>query len=102
MRDYELLKTLTEMGDDTWIGPTELACLLGYAERTIKQRRAEIPPPDNRAKRHLRWRLGDVREWLRTTNPRPEEPQIRSPRKQARRTSTPKDGTPALSQRNGN
>lgn len=103
MRDYVLLKTLTEMGDDTWIGPAELACLLGYAERTITQRRAEIPQPDKRAKRHLRWRLGDVREWMKSRTIRtasdnrdtPEQPsRKRKPSSKTTHVEETPQGTP--------
>jgi hypothetical protein len=63
-RDLELLCHLSNCGDDIWIGPAELACLLGLSETSIQQQKVNMPPRDLRSRR-LRWRLGLVRTWMR-------------------------------------
>jgi excisionase family DNA binding protein len=51
--------------DDELLTPQELAALLKLPLGTIRKQRAEgTGPPGFRVGKHVRWRRGDVMEWL--------------------------------------
>jgi excisionase family DNA binding protein len=51
--------------DDELLTPQELAALLKLPLGTIRKQRAEgTGPPGFRIGKHVRWRRGDVMEWL--------------------------------------
>ncbi|WP_435626589.1 helix-turn-helix transcriptional regulator [Candidatus Ferrigenium straubiae] len=66
MRDYNLLERLTPLPDDILVGIEEVAALTGFAHVTIQQRRIKEFPNPLAGVRRLKWRLGDVRAWIRT------------------------------------
>lgn len=65
MRDYKLLERLTPLPDDILVGIEEVAALTGFAHITIQQRRIKEFPSPLAGVRRLKWRLGDVRAWIR-------------------------------------
>lgn len=66
MRNYKLLEQLTPLPDDILVGIEEVAALTGFAHITIQQRRIKEFPSPLAGVRRLKWRLGDVRAWIRT------------------------------------
>lgn len=64
-RDYSLAEKVSKLGDDVFVGATEIAALTGFARITIQQRRVKGFPAPIPGTRILRWRLGDVRNWGR-------------------------------------
>lgn len=63
--DHELIHQLSRYDDDTYINVFEMAALTGFSPHSIRQRKIKaLPKPDTRVKA-LRWRLGDVREFIR-------------------------------------
>lgn len=68
-QDLALAATLKRLGDDTLIDVSSLAALLCLTPASARQaayRNPEgFPPRFPTPSRHLRWRLGDVREWIR-------------------------------------
>ena len=64
-RDYRLLERLSGVSDDILVGCDEVAELTGFAKVTIQQRRIKGFPQPLAAIRKLRWRLGDIRRWMR-------------------------------------
>lgn len=64
MRDMKLAAEISQLGDDAWIGSRELSALTGFSLTSIQQKRVELPPADPRF-RTLKWRMGDVRAWMR-------------------------------------
>lgn len=67
-RNYEFLQTLTTLEDDVWVDIHEVAAMTGLASATIQQRRIEGLPRPATGIRKLRWRLGDIRAWLRAAS----------------------------------
>lgn len=66
MRDFQLLKAIQNLDDATLVGPMEVAALLNLAEITVRQRKLPVGFPDPvGGMRLLRWRLGEVRLWIR-------------------------------------
>jgi len=59
--DYETIQKIQKLGDDVLIGVSEVAALTGFSVLTVRQRKL---PGLSR----LRWRLGDLRAWMRTGN----------------------------------
>jgi predicted DNA-binding transcriptional regulator AlpA len=54
------------------IGVEEVAALTGFAEVTVQQRRIKGFPNPLTGVRRLKWRLGDIRAWIRSrTEQRP-------------------------------
>lgn len=72
--DYETIQKIQKLGDDVLIGVSEVAALRGFSVLTVRQRKLPGPEPVPGLSR-LRWRLGDLRAWMRTGNtespPRP-------------------------------
>lgn len=68
-QDLALAKTLTGLDDDTLIDVTSLAALLCLTPESARQaayRSPEaLPPRFQTASRHLRYRIGTAREWIR-------------------------------------
>ncbi len=62
-RDYSLAERLSKLGDDVFVGVTEVAALTGFAPVTIQQRRIKGFPAPIPGTRKLRWRLGQIRAW---------------------------------------
>lgn len=89
-RDLALLHELSNCGGDMWIGPAELACLLGLSHTSVQQQKVSIPPRDPRTRR-LRWNLGEVREWMRGENRPAIQPPPKSPKKKKRGAPTKRD-----------
>ena len=67
-RDYQLLERLEKLGDDVLVGVVEVAAITNFAAVTIQQRRIKGFPLPLPGPRSLRWRLGDIRAWGRSTN----------------------------------
>jgi hypothetical protein len=67
-RDYQLLERLEKLGDDVLVGVVEVAAITSFAAVTIQQRRIKGFPLPLPGPRSLRWRLGDIRAWGRSTN----------------------------------
>lgn len=65
IRDYTLIERLASLPDDILIGVAEVAALTGFAETTIQQRRIKGFPSPLAGVRRLKWRLGDIRAWIR-------------------------------------
>lgn len=66
-RDFSLAKKIEGLGDDVLINVTELAAMLCLAEGVARQaayRNPDFPKRFPMPSRHLRWRLGDVRDWI--------------------------------------
>lgn len=65
LKDYPALLALQQLHDDSLVGSEEVALLLGLSAVTVRQRKVPgLPMPALRMHR-LRWRLGDVRRWIR-------------------------------------
>ena len=85
------------------IKPAEFASLLGITTNAFYQRdmRGELPPPVMRQNRYVRYRAGDIREWLNgltvSNPPPPEEQEVSRPRRGRRRMSTTTDSHSKLS-----
>lgn len=67
-RDLDLAAKVSRLSDDAWIGSLEMAAITGFSLNTIRQRKIPLPPTDPRFT-SMRWRLGDVREWMRGGRP---------------------------------
>lgn len=69
-QDMTLATTLAHLGDDTLIDASSIAALLCLTPASARQAAYRspdsFPPRFPTPSRHLRWRLGDVREWIRT------------------------------------
>lgn len=65
MRDFALLAAIARLDDDVLIGAEEVAMLLGLSVTTVQQRKVNGLRPME-SLRKLRWRLGDVRAWIRS------------------------------------
>ena len=66
IRDYSLIERLAALPDDVLVGVGEVASLTGFAEITVQQRRIKGFPNPLTGVRRLKWRLGDIRAWIRT------------------------------------
>lgn len=65
--DYETIQKIQKLGDDVLIGVYEVAALTGFSLLTVRQRKLpRLEPVPGLSK--LRWRLGDLRAWMRTGN----------------------------------
>lgn len=64
-RDYGLAASVGNLHDDALVGPHEIAALLGLAVVTVQQKKVRGLPAPIQNVRHLKWRLGDVRDWMR-------------------------------------
>lgn len=64
-RDYELAARVSTLGDDALVGPREIAAIADLSPVTVQQRKVRGFPDPLETVRHLRWRLGDVRQWMR-------------------------------------
>ncbi|CAB3805319.1 hypothetical protein LMG28614_06182 [Paraburkholderia ultramafica] len=64
-RDYALASRVSRLEDDVLIGVAEVAAFTGFAEITIRQKRIKGFPAPLTGLNRLRWRVGDIREWLR-------------------------------------
>ncbi|ASV36025.1 hypothetical protein CI807_07470 [Pseudomonas sp. NS1(2017)] len=65
--DYETIQKIQKLGDDVLIGVSEVAALTGFSVLTVRQRKLPGLEPVPGLSR-LRWRLGDLRAWMRTGN----------------------------------
>jgi hypothetical protein len=68
--DYETIQKVQKLGDDVLIGVSEVAALTGFSVLTVRQRKLQGLEPVPGLSR-LRWRLGDLRAWMRTGNAEP-------------------------------
>lgn len=64
-RNYDLAAKLSRAGDDLLVGPEEVAALSGLSASTIGKRKVASMPSPMPGVRRLRWRLGDIRRWMR-------------------------------------
>lgn len=62
--DYETIQKIQNLGDDVLIGVVEVAALTGFSILTVRQRKLPGLDPVPGLSR-LRWRLGDLRQWMR-------------------------------------
>lgn len=62
--DYETIQKIQKLGDDVLIGVAEVAALTGFSILTVRQRKLPGLDPVPGLSR-LRWRLGDLRQWMR-------------------------------------
>jgi|SRR5450830_380132 len=62
--DYETIQKIQRLGDDVLIGVAEVAALTGFSVLTVRQRKLPGLEPVPGLSR-LRWRLGDLRAWMR-------------------------------------
>lgn len=65
MRDYATAALLSQCQDDILVSPAEISALTGIAKTTVEQRRLRGLPPPISGFRLLRWRLGDIRAWMK-------------------------------------
>ncbi|AYC30971.1 hypothetical protein D3880_00585 [Pseudomonas cavernae] len=72
--DYETIQKIQKLGDDVLIGVAEVAALTGFSILTVRQRKLPGLDPVPGLSR-LRWRLGDLRQWMRSG---PQVGEIRS------------------------
>ncbi|KRW71271.1 hypothetical protein AO741_00610 [Pseudomonas sp. TTU2014-105ASC] len=63
--DYETIQNIQNLADDVLIGVAEVAALTGFSVLTVRQRKLPGLEPVPGLTR-LRWRLGDLRLWMRT------------------------------------
>lgn len=62
--DYEIIQKVQKLGDDVLVGVAEVAALTGFSILTVRQRKLPGLEPLPGLSR-LRWRLGDLRQWMR-------------------------------------
>jgi predicted DNA-binding transcriptional regulator AlpA len=83
----DLAAQLSQLHDDTFIGPGEVACLVASTRKSVQKlsRLApdRLPPRVVGSGRLLRWRLGTVRDWIRAQSPP-------APAAQSRRVGAPR------------
>lgn len=65
-KDYELAVKLSRAGDDLMLGVEEAAAVCGLSKATVQQRRVRGFPPPRPGVRKLLWRLGDLRDWMKS------------------------------------
>jgi hypothetical protein len=82
-RDYELAAKLSKAGDDLMVGVEEVAAVMGLSPITVRQRRLAGMPSPLAGIRALRWRLGDIRTWMRGSDAAPISP---APRRRGKPT----------------
>lgn len=63
--DYETIQKIQKLGDDVLVDVAEVAALTGFSVLTVRQRKLPGLEPVHGLSR-LRWRLGDLRIWMRT------------------------------------
>lgn len=63
--DYETIQKIQKLGDDVLVGVAEVAALTGFSILTVRQRKLPGLEPIPGLSR-LRWRLGDLRQWMRS------------------------------------
>ncbi|MBS7422741.1 hypothetical protein KHW15_00120 [Pseudomonas syringae] len=63
--DYETIQKIQKLADDVLIGVAEVAALTGFSALTVRQRKLPGLEPVSGLSR-MRWRLGDLRQWMRT------------------------------------
>lgn len=68
-RDYALAERISKLGDDVLVGIHEAAAVSGLSPLSLQQRRVKTFPRPLEGLRRLRWRLGDIRAWMRAANP---------------------------------
>lgn len=78
-RDYDLAAKLSKAGDDLMVGVEEVAAVMGLSPITVRQRRLAGMPAPLGGVRTLRWRLGDIRTWMRGGTTAPTLPTSRGP-----------------------
>lgn len=66
-RDYQLLSLLSQLSDDVLVDVHEVAVFTGFAANSIRQHKIRTFPRPLGGSRLLKWRLGDIREWIRTS-----------------------------------
>ena len=67
MRDYVLLENLSRLDDDFLVGPNEVAAILDVSAKSVQQRAVRNLPVPVGFTRHLRWRLGAIRQMTRNS-----------------------------------
>lgn len=87
--DYETIQKIQKLGDDVLIGVFEVAALTGFSVLTVRQRKLPGLEPVPGLSR-LRWRLGDLRAWMRTGNTdSPPHPSMKNASPNPKRTGRP-------------
>jgi hypothetical protein len=87
--DYETIQKIQKLGDDVLIGVSEVAALTGFSVLTVRQRKLPGLDPVPGLSR-LRWRLGDLRAWMRTGNTESaQHPSIPNALSNSKRTGRP-------------
>ena len=87
--DYETIQKIQKLGDDVLIGVSEVAALTGFSVLTVRQRKLPGLEPVPGLSR-LRWRLGDLRAWMRTGNTEsPHRPSMPKASSNSERTGRP-------------
>ena len=87
-RDYALAERVSKLGDDVLIGINEAAAVSGLSPLSLQQRRVRTFPRPLDGMRLLRWRLGDVRAWMRAANSPAVSPPLTAAKK--RRAGRPR------------
>ena len=64
---YQALHNILSLPDDALINKTDLAMLMSMSCRGVEKlmRKSQVPPRYNMPNRLLRWRMADVRKWMR-------------------------------------
>jgi len=88
-RDYALTERVSKWGDDVLINVIEAAAITGLSPNSIQQRRIRTFPQPVKCVRRLKWRLGEVRAWMRTRDPAPETPEDPPPKHRGGRPRLP-------------
>lgn len=65
-RDYDLAERLGRLSDDTALDASGGRGSTGYAVISIQQRKIRGLPAPIPGPRALRWRLGAIRDWIRS------------------------------------
>lgn len=65
LRDYELVERVSRLPDECLVGVKEVAALTGFAAISIQQRRIAGFPKPLPSLHRLRWRLGELRRWMK-------------------------------------
>lgn len=87
--DYETIQKVQKLGDDVLVGVIEVAALTGFSILTVRQRKLPGLDPVPGLSR-LRWRLGDLRVWMKIGSIRAEPtPAISTSLPNPKRTGRP-------------